>query len=242
MLTYNDLEYQRSTPCVVALGCFDGVHKAHTKVIEKAVEIARSYSLPSLVWSFSEPPRKFCEARSVPVLTDSVEKERLISLLGADILVSVEFDERIASVSAEEFFFDHLISRLHATHIVCGYNFTFGAGGKGNTALLERLCKENGIGFTAIESVEIDKIAVSSSEIRKLLSLGETEKAKELLGRYYSINAVVSHGKQLGRTLGFPTINQKLGDLSPLAFGVYFTRVSLDNKRYFGITNAERER
>ena len=238
MKKYYNISYARNTGCVVALGCFDGVHKAHTAVISEAVKIAKSNSLPSLVWSFAEPPKRFYAPLSAPILSGKEEKERLIESLGADVLLSIKFDEDIASVDAEEFFYEYMLHRLRAAHIVCGFNFNFGKGGKGNTELLERLCAENGVGFTALPSVMIDGRRVSSSEIRRLLLSGDLEGARDLLGHNYAIIDEVTHGKHLGTGLGFPTINQKFEAGScPLAAGVYLTRTEIGKDSYFGITN-----
>ena len=235
---YYDLGYMRETPAVIALGCFDGVHKAHAAVIGEAVRIAKELSLPALVWSFSEPPKRFYSPASVSILSCKEEKDRLISELGADILLSVKFDENISSTDPEEFFYEYMLRRLCAAHIVCGYNFHFGKGGKGNTALLERLCKENSAGFTAVSSVTVGDTPVSSSAIRKLLLEGELENARELLGHNYVISSTVKHGQHLGTSLGFPTINQAFDEGNcPLAMGVYLTRIYLDSASFFGITN-----
>ena len=235
---YYDVGYTRETPAVVALGCFDGVHKAHAAVISEAVRIAKELSLPAIVWSFSEPPKRFYSPSSASILSCKDEKERLIFELGANIILSVKFDDNIASVEPEEFFYEYMLTRLHAAHIVCGYNFHFGRGGKGNTELLARLCAKNNMGFTAIGSVLVNDTPVSSSTIRRLLSSGDLEGAKDLLGHNYAISATVKHGQHLGTSLGFPTINQAFGDGDcPLALGVYLTKIHFENTEFFGITN-----
>jgi len=238
MEKYYELDYVRNSECVIALGCFDGVHKAHAAVISEAVRIAKENALPSLVWSFAEPPKRFYAPASTSLLSCREEKERLIDSLGADILLSIRFDDKISSVEPEEFFYEYILGRLHASHIVCGYNFNFGKGGKGNTELLKGLCRENGVGFTAISSVNVGERRVSSSEIRRMLSSGDLEGARELLGHNYSIANTVVDGQHLGRSLGFPTINQKFSEgESPLAAGVYLTKIYLESGTFFGITN-----
>ena len=238
MRKYYDPNYTQGKPSVIALGCFDGVHKAHVAIICKAVEIANDRALDSLVWSFTEPPKKFYAPFSTPILSGKDEKERLIEALGTDVLLSVEFNEKISAIEAEEFFYEYMLHRLKAAHIVCGYNFNFGKGGKGNTEMLKKLCAENGIGFTAISSVTVDGIAVSSSTIRSLLREGKFEEARMLLGHNYAISGTVTHGQHLGTSLGFPTINQAFdeGDC-PLAMGVYLTEAHVGNAKFFGITN-----
>ena len=233
----NTIEYSSATPCVIALGCFDGVHKGHTAVISNAVNKARELGVRACVWSFAEPPKRFYDS-SVPLLSTTKDKEELISALGVDTLFSICFNEKIASVSAEDFAIKYLIKKLNAVHIVCGHDFTFGQYGKGNSKMLHKMCEQNSVGFTEIPSVELDGISVSSSHVRNLLSKGETIAASEFLGRFYSFTHTVVEGQKIGRTLGFPTVNQRIFDkYSVLAFGVYLTRTTIGENAFFGITN-----
>ena len=116
MKTFTSINVTADTQSVVALGCFDGVHTGHVQVIKKARDIANELSLPLTVWSFTEPPRNFFIPRSVPLLTDKKEKSALMRKLGVDVFFCVPFDETIASMSAESFFYDLLLNKLHATH------------------------------------------------------------------------------------------------------------------------------
>ena len=238
MYMSNDLSYSHNTPCVVALGCFDGVHLGHASVISNAKLEAERRGLPCCIWSFSEPPKRYYAPELVDILTPSETKHKLIENLGVDIYVSVEFDEKIASISPEDFFNNILLKNLKAACIVCGFDFTFGKGGKGNSDMLRKLCQANSIDFVSLLPVNINNQAVSSSIIRKLLADGRAEEAATLLGRPYSIKSKVVEGKRLGRDLGFPTINQKIdkGICLPLN-GVYLTEVTFDDKSYYAITN-----
>ena len=240
MKIYSSINHSSRTPCVVALGCFDGVHVGHAKVISTAREIADSLGCACAVWTFDQPPRNYFVKNSVPLITDKKEKEKLIRALGADKLISVPFTRETARISAEDFFENILVNRLRSVHIVCGFNYTFGAEGKGNNRMLAELCKERGIGFTTVNAVSVSGITASSSAIRDALTDGNTELATALLGRPYSIKTVVISGQHLGRRLGFPTLNQKLpeGRLVPKR-GVYVTKIAVDGykKHYFGITN-----
>lgn len=233
-----DIFEKQSLPCVVALGCFDGVHIGHAAVINAAVQKARALGIAACVWTFAEPPRKFYSKDSITLIADKETKENIIRSLEADIFYSVDFNERIADIEATDFFSEVLINTLCAKHIVCGYNFTFGKGGHGDKKLLAKLCEKNGIGFTSLEPIKYNGKTVSSSLIRKYIASGEVELAGELLGRAYSFWADVIDGQHLGRALGFPTINQKIpSSLSVPMHGVYLTRVSFDNESYYGITN-----
>ena len=238
MKTSTDINFTQNYSCVVALGCFDGVHLGHVSVITQAKERAVSLGLPLCIWSFAEPPKRFYAKELVPLLSNAKSKSELIESLGADIYVSVKFNEEIASVPAEDFFNNILIANLNASVIVCGYDFTFGKGGTGNVNLLEKLCKENNVELISVPSVTVKDESVSSSKIREYIKNSEIEKANILLGRPYAVTAEVINGKHLGRNLGFPTINQKIDEnFCKPTNGVYLTRVKLNNTSYFGITN-----
>ena len=238
MIISNNISYSHSTPCVVALGCFDGIHIGHAAVINKAISQAKEMGIPSCIWSFAEPPRRFYNPDSAPLLTLPEQKEKIISDLGADIYVSVEFTEQIATISPNDFVENILIKNLNAVCIVCGYDFSFGAGGKGTTQTLKKICDDKQISLITLPPVHYNSIPVSSSSIREFLIKGQADKAAELLGRPYAIISTVVSGKHLGRDLGFPTINQAIDKkLCIPAYGVYFTKITLKNTEYFGITN-----
>lgn len=238
MKSYKTNEFFSDSPCVVALGCFDGVHLGHQTVIKSAVSIAKQLCVKSAVWTFDESPRNFFTPYASPVITDRDEKRKLMRALGIDIFVSVPFDTETGSLSPKDFFEKILIEKLRAVHIVCGFNYSFGKGGAGKTELLKLLCDQNCIGLTVIESIEIDGAPISSSRIREAVESGNIEEAQKYLGRPFSINTIVIDGQKLARKLGFPTVNQvfERGILVPKN-GVYITRVTIDSKKHFGITN-----
>lgn len=238
MRIYQKRDFKTEYRCVVALGCFDGVHLGHRAVIERAALTAREIGAHSAVFSFSSSPKNFFKANSAPMITDFEERSELISKLGIDIFVCYPFDAETANMLPSEFFEDILVSRLGAIHIVCGFNYTFGKGGKGNIDTLRALCSEHGIGFTPLPPVEIDGATVSSSVIRSALEAGDIEKAERFLGRPYKITSAVLNGQHLARRLGFPTVNQVLSsDVILPKNGVYLSRVTACGKKYFGITN-----
>ena len=139
----------------VALGCFDGVHIGHSEIISRTVKKAREQSITSVVWSFQAPPKSFfnkeTEAQDT-LLTPLAEKRALISTLGADVLISVKFDEKIAKLSPREFFTTILIDRLNAKYIFCGFNYRFGYKGSGDVTLLRELCHEFGITLCIVDN------------------------------------------------------------------------------------------
>jgi len=238
MRIYQKKDFKTEYQCVVALGCFDGVHLGHRAVIERAVRISEELGAHSAVFSFSSSPKNFFLPNSAPSITDFDERSELIRQLGADVFVCYPFDAETANMSPADFFEDALISRLHAIHVVCGFNYTFGKGGEGNTDTLCTLCAKHGIGFTQLQPVEIDGITVSSSVIRSALEAGDVDKAERFLGHPYRITSAVRDGQHLARRLGFPTVNQVLsGDRLLPKNGVYLTRVTVCGEEYFGITN-----
>ena len=238
MKSYSLSSFTQKRPCVCALGCFDGIHIGHASLIDTAKRISKELSLPSLVWSFREPPKNYFSRENIPLLTTPDEKRETMRALGVDIFISVTFEENIASLSAEDFFYNILIKKINAAHIVCGFNYRFGKGGAGDTAILAKLCEKNNIGLSVIPPVTLGDITVSSSEVRAALTEGRISDANMLLGRPYSLRSKVVDGQHLGRALGFPTLNQKFesGKLV-LKNGVYVSRVLFDGKKKYGITN-----
>ena len=225
----------------VALGCFDGVHIGHSEIIKSAVKKAHEHSLTSVVWSFEAPPKSFFtkdpDSQSA-LLTPLSEKRELIKNLGADVLISVKFDEKIARLSPREFFTAILIKRLNAKYIFCGFNYRFGHKGSGDVTLLQKLCEEFSVTLCVVDEIKLDGVTVSSSAIRSYLSAGDVEKAQKMLGRPFFLKGKVKDGQHLGRTLGLPTINQDVAnDKLLIKNGVYFTKVSLNGKTKYGITN-----
>ncbi len=238
MITVSSIDYISPTPCVLALGCFDGVHRGHEAVIRRAREIADALSLPLAVWSFRTPPKNFFVPNSVPLITTAEEKATLIEALGADVFLSIPFDKDVATIPYEDFFDEILCRRLSARHLVCGFDFTFGAKGLGNTERLAALCQSRSLSLSVVAPVSIENETVSSSRIREAIESGDTKKTQELLGRPYAITAEVVHGQHLARDLGFRTINQCIPPEKVVPrHGVYVARIEVSNETHYGITN-----
>ena len=238
MKTITQLDFKLNTPSVTALGCFDGLHVGHRSLIKESRRVANERNLPLVVFSFIEPPKNFFAPNSVPLLTDAKEKKRLMASLGVDIFISVDFSREISSLCPEDFFKSILLDRLCANAVFCGFNYRFGKGASGDAELLGELCAKSGIELFAIPPVVVDGVTVSSSEIRRLLAEGDVSAAAKLLGRSYSIRSAVISGQQLGRTLGFPTVNQLIdAGGAPLRNGVYVTRTRVGRSIKHSITN-----
>ncbi len=187
MKIIRDSAQKLNKKAVVALGCFDGVHIAHARVIGEAVRIARERELASVVWSFREPPKNSFSKEKVPLICDSTEKARLIQALGADVLTEPDFTAEIAGISARDFVEKLLVDCAGAVHLVCGRSYTFGAFAKGNVDVLGELCREFGLGLSIVDDVTADGVPVSSTLVRDAVAEGRCMYASSLLGRSFAL-------------------------------------------------------
>jgi len=216
----------------VTIGKFDGVHLGHRKLLEAVLqEKENGYS--SCVVSFSTPVDN---ERSV--IYTKEEKRKLCKAMGVEVLAEYPFSEAIKEMSGEDFIDEILCGRLQAKVIVVGEDFRFGKGRSGDVALLQELEKQYGYRTVCVPKVEDDQVRISSTGIRSLLVEGKMKEANDLLGRPYAVFGEVLHGKKLGRTLGFPTMNliPPMEKLLP-AYGVYVTKTKVDGQWFDGITN-----
>jgi len=227
---------------VVALGTFDGVHRGHQEVIKTAKEIARRDGKTSVVVTFEPIPRVVIgeEKEKVGSITTLKQKEEIIRNLGIDVMLVVHFNRKLAQIDPEEFVNRVIYKRIGAGRVVVGPGFRFGKNRSGNVVLLKRLGREHGFAVTTVGEVKIGNIKVSSSKIRRLLWQGKIEKAKSLLGRYYSINGIVKKGSGRGKELCFPTANLDISGNLILPQGVYAVLVTVKEKKYWGVANIGR--
>ncbi len=230
-------------PSAVALGIFDGVHIGHSALLSETVRIRDRLTesgerAVAMVWSFVEQPKNFLgDGHFAPVLTPADEKLRLFAEAGIDYAALENFSN-VENFSPERFVRQVLVRDLHCRAGICGFNFRFGAGGKGNAEHLASLLGRFGAGTSIVPAVTVDGSIVSSSRIRLLIENGFTEEAAKMLGRPFSINFPVVYGNQLGRTIGIPTINQDFpeGHIIPKN-GIYACRVDVGGDVFTGVTN-----
>lgn len=213
----------------VAVGNFDGVHIGHREVIAAAGRIARAQGRPWAVLTLEPHPRALFHPDGPPFrLTPAAVKARLIEAFGVDALVIVPFDPAFARLSARGFVETVMVNGLVAHHVVCGHDFAFGHGRKGNPELLLWLGDEFGFGFTCVSEVrDADGEPYSSTRIRAALRDGDLATAGHLLGRPFEIEGTVIAGDRRGRAIGFPTANIALGEYVCPAAGVYAVRAGL---------------
>lgn len=230
MKLYHDMSPSKR-PSAVALGAFDGLHIGHSRVIGSA----RSEGLLSSVFTFQDDLIR--EGKRAPRLLSQRRKMQLLEKMGVEQCWVAAFSE-IRDMGAEEFMEKILKGVCRAKVVCCGRDFHFGKGGRGTSALLEAFCRENGIQARVAEPVLLGGSPVSSTRIREEAAKGRMEEAAALLGRPFCFDTPVVHGRQLGRTLGVPTINQPIpADFVLPRFGVYASVVQVDGKSYYGVTN-----
>ncbi len=229
---------------VVATGFFDGVHLGHRQVIRTLVSSARDRGEEALVVTFSRHPRAVLQqgARELRLLNSPQEKEAMLRALGADRVEVVSFDRAFAALTAEQYIRDILRDRFGATALVLGYDNRLGSD-KAGPGAIRSLARSLGLDVIVVPpaSVASDSAAetISSTKIRKALEGGNVEEAEAMLGYAYGLRGLVVSGKQLGRKLGFPTANLRLYDPMKLIprQGVYLTEVTLQERRFWGMTN-----
>lgn len=218
-----------STPIVLAIGKFDGVHRGHQQLLQ----IARENSNEALaVMCFSDHPHWILKKDPDynKSLTPLKHKMTLLESLGVKRFYNIHFTYDYAQISAEEFVLEHLC-RLNIKRIVVGEGFHFGKARESDTNHLIKLCEQIGIPVTVIPLLKEGNELICSTTIRSFVKNGEVEAAQKLLGRPYSVTGHVIHGEALGRTLGFPTINLG-GAIDDYVFpkpGIYLGIVEIDN-------------
>lgn len=212
---------------VVCIGAFDGLHLGHQALVGHATARARDLGLPAVALSFEPLPREFFakDAKPPRLMLPRAKLEGLYAL-GCDSVGLLRFNAKLASMPAEHFVREVLVGQLAAREVWVGPGFRFGKGRSGDIALLQAMGEEHGFVAHSIEPVHCkDGERVSSTRIRTALTTGDFDTATKLLGRPYAIGGHVVHGKQLGRTLGYPTANLRYGGKVPALRGIYATWV-----------------
>jgi len=211
---------------VVCVGAFDGVHLGHRALLERVDARAREQGLVPMAISFEPIPREFfARGAPVPRLGSVREKIERIGDAGMARLLLLRFDAALAAMEAEDFVEHVLVERCDVREIWVGADFRFGHNRRGDVAMLEKLGARRGFAAHTLPDITIDGERVSSSAIRAHLAAGEFDDAARLLGRTFSIGGHVVRGAQLGRKLGYPTANIRLGRrVSPVG-GIFAVRV-----------------
>ena len=234
---YKNIEEIKHNKNIVILGNFDGVHKGHQVILQKAVERAKEKELKTIVYTFSEYPKN-----QQTKITTCSEKAYFLDKNKIDYLCLEQF-EKVRNYSPEEFVEKVIVNDLNAAEVYCGFNFTFGKGKSGNIETLKKLLEERNLKLNVQKAVlDDDGEIISSTRIRNYIKEGNFEKVRELLGHNFIILGEVVYGKQLGRVLGFPTANLRFENKIYPEFGVYGVKVHIedDEKIYNGVMNIGR--
>ena len=194
--------------CVATIGEFDGVHRGHQRIVERAGEIARAMNLPVVVITFDPHPDEVVRPGShPPLLTTSRRRAELLAGLGADAVLVLPFSLEFSRLSPDEFIRVVLSERLHAAVVVVGENFRFGHKAAGDVSLLARLGEKYDFTAEGVPLLVVDGVTISSTYIRERLAVGDVVAAAQALGRPHRVEGVVVRGHMRGRGLGFPTAN-----------------------------------
>ena len=223
----------------VTIGNFDGVHRGHQQVIRQLKRVAQQTSLPTVVIIFEPQPIEYFAPDKAPKrLARFREKIAYLNAQQIDYLLCLRFDEELASQSAEAFVQQILLESLNTRHLVIGDDFHFGKNRQGNFQFLQQHSKRFGFKVDETETLLLDGERVSSTRVRECIQQDDFDQAAELLGRPYSLSGRVAHGKKLGRQLGFPTINIKMGDKTLIVKGIFAVIVKgIDNRALQGVAS-----
>jgi riboflavin kinase/FMN adenylyltransferase len=210
------------SPLALAIGKFDGIHLGHEALLNGLVATARARNLIPAVMTFEPHPLEFFRPSYVqPRITTMREKLELFADAGVEQVYVCKFNARFAQINAEDFMQQILRDSLHVEVIMVGEDFQFGAGRTGSIADF----RAHGFECFSLSHVHLHGVRISSTVVREALASGNLERARELLGRPYSISGRVVHGDKVGRTLGYPTANISLPVQRPLQFGIYAVKL-----------------
>lgn len=221
---------------VLAIGNFDGVHKGHQYILSHAYKIAQqNNAAPVGALTFSPHPRAFFNPTGQFFrLTDDEVRAELFQDLGINLLVVLEFCQQLAGFTAEDFVQKILVNMLNISHVIVGEDFCFGKKRQGNAKLLQQMGKKYNFEVSVLTKIKNATQTISSSKIRQTLRDGDVEHAYQLLGHDWYVKGVVEKGKQLGRTIGFPTANIAMRADCELKHGSYAATIIVDGKTYQG--------
>lgn len=227
-------------PTIVTIGTFDGVHLGHKKILEQIITSAQSQDCESLVLTFFPHPRMVLqEGTEMKQLNTLNEKIALLESLGVDYLVVHPFDKDFSRLTAEDFVKQVLVDTFQIKKIIIGHDHRFGRNRTADINDLTEFGNNYGFEVEQISAEAINEVSISSTKIRTALSEGNIELANDYLGYEYSLTGIVSKGKQLGRTIGYPTANIHIEEDYKLIpqNGVYVAKSVLNGKTVYGMMN-----
>ncbi len=242
MIVHRGLDDLQPLPnAVVTSGTFDGVHRGHQTILARLTEVAKAGQGESVLITYWPHPRTVVsnDSQDLKLLTTLDEKIDLLAQAGVDQLVVIPFTRSFSQLSSEEFIRQVLIDKIGTKKLVIGYDHRFGRDRQGGFDYIRAHQHEYGFEVEEIPRQDVEAVGISSSKIRMALTNGHVQTANSFLGRPYSLTGTIVKGRQLGRTLGFPTANMQVDDVSKLvpANGVYAVDVLYGGQILGGMLN-----
>ena len=223
---------------IVTIGNFDGVHRGHAEIFSHLKQKSTVLQIPSVVVTFEPHPLKILAPESAPaMITTFAQKASLIEEQGIDYVIAVPFSTEFSQLSAHDFVCNVLCHSFGMKHIIIGHDYAFGKGREGNYATLETLGALHGFTVEDLPPIGEEGTIFSSSRARSVITDGDVETAAHILGRYYQISGKVVHGREIGKSLGFPTANIATANELLPADGVYAVMTEIDGQCVKGACN-----
>jgi riboflavin kinase/FMN adenylyltransferase len=223
---------------VVALGNFDGVHLGHRAILKTAIDRARAASGTAFALTFDPLPAKLlAPARAPRLILAPEDKLELLRASGIDGVVVIAFTAALSQLTPAAFVCDYLLGKIGAREVVVGHSVSFGHARAGNAEVMAELGRRMGFETVVVGPVTVEGAVVSSTRMRELIASGEMRTVARLLGRNHFLSGTVVHGRERGRTIGFPTANLNSATECLPPDGVYATRVILPDGAFASITN-----
>lgn len=229
-----------NTPSIVTIGTFDGVHIGHQKIIEQLVKTAHSENLESCVLTFFPHPRMVLQKdANIKLINTIEERKQLLEKAGIDALFVKKFTKDFSRLGAEEFVKDLLVDTLHTKKVIIGYDHRFGRNRSADINNLRDFGEKYNFTVEEIPMQDVEDVAVSSTKIRKALLDGDIETANSFLGYPFMLSGTVVKGKQLGKTINFPTANLFIEEAYKLIpkHGAYIVKSQIGDVAVFGMMN-----
>jgi riboflavin kinase/FMN adenylyltransferase len=221
----------------LTIGVFDGVHRGHQAILCQLAAGAHENGAPAVLLTFDPHPAVVLAGRDLKLLTTPEERAGLVSALGLDAVITHPFDRAVSDMSAHDFM-ARLKDHLGLSHLLIGYDFALGKGREGNAGRLAELGRELGYSVSVIAAVSDESGVISSTEIRKLVSVGSVAETAKLLGRNYALSGPVVHGDGRGRRINIPTANIQYPESKLLpANGIYACWAWIGAERHAAATN-----
>ena len=237
MLHYPSLEEVNLQNSWLTVGVFDGVHRGHQEIIKKLTTGAHAEDAPAVVLTFDPHPASVLSGHEIKCLTLPDERADLLGKLGVDVVITEQFTRQLSTVTAYDFM-SRLTRQLGLQHLLIGYDFALGKGREGNATRLTEIGSELGYRVEVVSALSDESGVISSTEIRKLIEVGNVVEAARLLGHPYSLHGPVIHGDGRGRTIDVPTANISYShDKMIPAKGIYACWAYLNEKKYQAAIN-----